>query len=286
MALVRKRLIDWSGGEDKDGPTYELVYAITVDDPNEGPFTVRSYAGWAYGQSYANGAEADALAICTSISEKPISTSRVDWTVSVKFTTQNSENNNSEDSENPLTDPIQVEWGYEDRQIAVERDVAGNWICNSAKDRYDEVIYADDFRRTLTIVRNEAAFPKTLADSLSNKLNAATWNGYAAKTVKLKPITSSRSYNRAIGLYWVVRYEFQFAPVGGDWKRYILNAGLNEVVSGSKKRILDDNNQPVVVPYPLTSGGARLAVAGTPVFNSYELLGTADFDLLNLTGAI
>ncbi len=285
MALVRKRLIEWTGGENKDGPTYELVYAITVDDVNEGPLTVRSYTGWVYGQVYTNGAETDALARCVSINEKPVGTSRLDWLVTVSFARPATEQS-GEESENPLTDPIQIEWGYEDRQISVERDVNGVWICNDAKDRYDEIILADDFRRTLTITRNEASFPKSLADALSNRLNAATWNGYAAKTVKLKPITASRAYNRAIGLYWVVRYEFQFAPVGGDWKRYILNAGLNEIVSGNKRRILDDEKNPVTVPYPLDATGARLAVAGTPIFKSYELIPTANFTLLNLDGVL
>ena len=223
--LVRKRLIDWTGSEGKDGPNYELKYAIKVDNEDEGPFTVRGYAGWAYGQAYANGNEIDILAVCNNIAEKPIGTSRLDWEVTVSFSRAPTEEN-SESSENPLTDPIQIDWGYEDRQVAVERDVNGTWICNAAKDRYDEVIFADDFRRTLTMTRNEASFPKSLADSLSNRLNAAPWNGYAAKTVKLKPITASRAYNQKIGLYWVVRYEFQFAPIGGDWKRYILNAGM------------------------------------------------------------
>lgn len=285
MALLQKRLTGWTGGEDKDGPHYDLTYAIKVSDSDEGPATVRSYAGWGYGDVYTNGDETDALAMCTSIAEKPIGTSRVDWEVTVTFTRPPKEDS-SESSENPLTDPIQIDWGYEDRQIAVDRDVNGDWICNAAEDRYDEVIFADDFRRTLTIVRNESSFPKSLADALSNRLNAATWNGYAAKTVKLKPITASRAYNQAIGLYWVIRYEFQFAPIDGDWKRHILNAGLNEIVSGSKRRITDDDGKPVAVPFPLTSGGSRLPVAGTPVFNSYELLYTADFSLLNLDGVL
>ncbi|MGN6545644.1 MAG: hypothetical protein ACTHK7_11390, partial [Aureliella sp.] len=241
MALVRKRLIGITGGEDKEGPRYDLVYWVKVDSTDEGPATVRSYVGWSYGDVYTFGSETDSLARATSITEKPIGTSRYEWEVTVSFTRPPKEDS-GQASENPLADPIQIEWGYEDRQIAVERDVNGTWICNAAQDRYDEIIYADDFRRLVTITRNEATFPKALADALSNKLNAAVWNGYAAKTVKLKPITASRAYNQAIGLYWVVRYEFQFAPIGGDWKRYILNAGLNQIVSGQKKRITDDES--------------------------------------------
>ncbi len=73
---------------DKDGSKYELVYRIQVDDPDEGPFTVRGYAGWSYGDVYAEGLETDAIAICTGISERPIGTSREDWEVTVSFSTQ------------------------------------------------------------------------------------------------------------------------------------------------------------------------------------------------------
>lgn len=233
MTFLSKSLVDIYGSETKDGPAYTLVYNVRTTG-GEGPLAVRSYVGWNYGDPYSYGSETDLLAIATSIQEKPTGTSRKDWTVTVEFTRPAKEDS-SEDSENPLLDPIGIDWDFEERQIVTERDASGNWIKNSASDRYDEIITTDDFRRTLIITRNEATFPKALADALSNRLNVAVWNGYPAKFVKLKPIRASRAYNQAIGLYYVVRYEFHFAPIGGDWKRYILDAGLNEVVSGTKK---------------------------------------------------
>ncbi len=283
MAFQRKSLIDIFGGEDKDGPTYTLVFKVVME-AGDGPFAVRSAVGISYGDVYSFGAETDALATAAEISEKPVGTSRTDWTVTVVFKRAKTEDGGQE-SENPLTDPVEVEWDYEERQKVIERDVSGNRICNSAKDRYDEIIFVDDFRRLLRIRRNEASFPKSLADALSNKTNAATWNGYAAKQVKLKPIRASRAYNKAIGFYWVVSYEFQFAAIGEDWKRYILDAGLNEIVSGTKRQMKLDG-KPTTVPLALNGSGVQLATAGTPVYNSYELIGTADFSLLNLNGVI
>lgn len=281
MAFVRKNLIDIRGGENKDGPTYTLVYHVKTDAAC-GPFAVRGYVGWSFGDVYDILGENDVLARVTNMTEEPIGTSRFDWKSTIEFTReQSSSNGGDEPAENPLLEPVGIDWDYEERQIVVERDVSGNWIRNSAKDRYDEVVFADDFRRVLIVTRNEATFPKSLADALSNRVNAATWNGYAAKFVKLKPIRARRAFHQAIGLYYQVTYEFHFAPIGGDWKRYILDAGLNEVVSGTKKRMMLDN-KPTTVPLALDGSGVKLALASSPVFNSYELIPTADFSLLNL----
>lgn len=281
MALVRKYVSDIFGSEGKDGPTYTVTWYVKVD-ALEGPKAVRGYVGVSYGDDYSYAGDTDPLARATQISEKPIGTSRREWTVTIEYSReQSSTNGGDEPAENPLLEPVGIDWGYEERQIVVERDVSGNRICNSAKDRYDEVIFADDFRRVLTVTRNEATFPKALADALSNRLNAAIWNGYPAKFVKLKPINARRAFHQAIGLYYQVTYEFHFAPIGGDWKRYILDAGLNEVVSGTKKRMLVDN-KPTTVPLALDGSGVKLALASTPVFTGWELIPTADFTLLNL----
>lgn len=281
MTLVRKFVIDVYGGEGKEGPTYTLVYGVRTTG-DVGPLTVRGYVGWSYGDEYDYNGETDPLARCTQINEKPIGSSRNDWQVTVQFSREQSNSNGGDaPAENPLLEPVGIDWDYEERQIAVERDVNGNRICNSAKDSYDEIVYADDFRRVLIVTRNEATFPKSLADALSDRLNAATWNGYAAKTVKLKPIRARRAFHQAIGLYFQVTYEFHFAPIGSDWRRYVLDAGLNEVVSGVKKRMLLDN-KPTTVPLALDGSGVKLALASSPVFTGWELIPTANFALLNL----
>ncbi len=285
MAFLRKSLIDIRGGENKDGPTYTLTYLVKTDAAC-GPFAVRSYVGWSFGDTYNILGESDVLARVTNMTEEPMGTSRRDWKSVIEFTReQSSSNGGNEPAENPLLEPVGIDWDYEDRQVAVERDVNGNRICNSAKDRYDEIIYADDFRRTLIVTRNEATFPKALADALSNRLNASVWNGYAAKTVKLKPIRARRAFHQAIGLYYQVIYEFHFAPIGSDWRRYVLDAGLNEVVSGVKRRMTIDN-KPTTSSLALDGSGVKLGLAATPVFTGWELIPTANFGLLNLNSIL
>lgn len=274
-------LVKVSGSEDKSGPKYTLVYHVTSADPGDGPFTVGPYTGWSYGDPYAWGNDSDPRAVAISIDCQPIGSSKTDWEVTVEFGDPQ-----FEDLESPLNAPPQVSWGFEDRRAPVERDATGAWIRNSAGDRFDEIVYADDFRRTLQITRNEASFPVAVADALGNRLNASTWQGYGAKLVKLKPITADRAYHNLIGGYWVVKYEFTFAPIAADWKSYILDAGIYEVVSGEKRRIVMDDGTLAASPVPLDGSGARLPVAGSEVFTEWELIPTANFALLNLDSVV
>lgn len=277
MALDHKSVMSVTGGENADGPSYTIVYDIKTTDSNDGPGLVRDYAGWSYGDSYTWGNETDTRAKCVEISEQPIGSTKTHWQVVVKFGDPGLER-----PDDPLSEPPKVEWGYEDRQYPTLYDANGDPILNPAGDRYDEIFYADDFRRKLTITRNEASFNRAVADQLGNRLNASTWRGYAAKTVKCLPINARDAYNPFVGQYWTVTYEFTFAPISSDWKRPILEAGIHEIVSGDKKRILDDEGEPVSVPVPLQANGTKLPTGGTPVVKLWELLKTANFDLLNL----
>lgn len=277
MALARKHLISASGSEDKEGPKYTLVYDIRTTDEDDGPYTIAGYCGWSYGDAYVFGNDSDPRAVAISINSVQLGSNKQHWTVTIEFGDPQ-----FEDAENPLDAPPEVTWDFEDRQQPVEQDAAGNWILNSAGDPFEEFVYADDFRRKLKITRNEATFPRSVADALGNRLNAATWQGYAAKLVKLQPIVADRAYHNIIGPYWVVKYDFTFAPIASDWKRYIRDTGIHEIVSGEKRRIKLDDDSLAAVRVDLNGSGVRLATGGTPVYKEFELLLTADFDLLNL----
>lgn len=279
MALAHRHLIKQSGGENKDGPTYTLVYDIATTTDADGPGMVQTYSGWSYGDLYVIGNDSDPRARVISIATDQLGTNRRHWTVTVEFGDPG-----EEDQENPLNDPPDVSWDYEDRQQAIDRDFNGVWLRNSAGDPFEEIVYVDDFRRKLTITRKEASFPIAVADALGNRLNAATWQGYPAKQVKLQPITAQKAYHTNIGAYWVVKYDFTFAPIAADWKRYIRDTGIHEIdlITGYKRRIILDDDSLAAVRVDLDGTGVRLPNGDTPIYKEFEVLGTADFSLLNL----
>lgn len=277
MALAYKHVLSISGSDDEKGPKYTIVYDIRTTDDLDGPGSVGDYAGWSYGDPYAWGNESDSRAKALRITVEPVGSSKRHWRVTVEFGDPGLER-----PDNPLAEPPKVEWSWEDRQYPTLRDVNGTPILNPAGDRYDEIFYADDFRRKLSITRNEASFNRVVADQLGNRLNASPWRGYAAKTVKCHPINARDEYNSFVGQYWVVQYEFTFAPIASDWKRPIVETGIHEIVTGTKRRIKDDDGNAVSVPVPLTAAGVKLATGGSPVIKEWELLYTANFALLNL----
>ena len=290
MAFKRKQLLIITGSETIEGPEYEMVWHILTDTVDDGPFAVRTYVGYKYGDVYSYGNELDILAICTRISEQPMGSSKVDWEVKVNFTRPPKEEaGERSESDNPLLDPPQVEWGYEDRKRTVFVDVNGKPIVNPVGDTYDELIEIDDFRRTLTVVRNEQDFPRALADALSNKTNKTPWNTYAPKTVKLKPITATRQWNTAIGAYWAVRYEFVMAAIGETWDSDLVSKGFNHYETAgdpdTKQRILVDS-EPSVESQLLLANGTLWKI-GDPVHSKkWEVIPNADFALLDLAGVV
>ncbi len=174
MALVRKTLLSVVGSETIDGPEYEVVWKVTTDSVDDGPFTVRGFVGVSYGDPYSYGNDNDPLARCTRIAERAMGSSKFDWEVTLNYTRPpREESGERSESDNPINDPIQIEWGYEERQRTTLLDIHGKPIVNPCGDPYDELIAVDDFRRTLTIVRNEKTFPRALADALSNKLTTS-----------------------------------------------------------------------------------------------------------------
>ncbi len=298
MGLVRKTIVSITGSETIDGPEYEVVWKVTTDTVNDGPFTVRGYVGVAYGDQYTYKNDSDPLARCTRISERPMGSSKVDWEVTLNYTRPPREEAGERSaSDNPINDPIQVEWGYEERQRTTLVDIHGNPIVNPCGDPYDELIVVDDFRRTLTIVRNEKSFPRALADALSNKVNDAPWNSYAAKCVKIKPITAVRNWNTAIGQYFSVRYEFVMSGIDETWETELVSKGFHHYTTAGNA----NTKQRIYLPYPdqagiesepaveaqLLLGDGTLWADGDPVHTrKWETIYLADFSQLNLDNVV
>lgn len=299
MAMRFKRLLSLTGSETIEGPEYDMSWKVTTDSKDDGPFSVRTFIGIKYGDVYQHGTEKDVLAVCTRISEhEMLGGDLFDWQVDVHFERPPKEEAGEQSaSENPIDDPIQIEWGYEERQRSTLVDIHGHPIVNPVGDPYDELIAVDDFRRTLLIVRNEKTFPKALADSLSNKLNDAPWNGYAPKTIKLKPITAVRQWNTAIGPYWAVRYEFVFAAIGETWETELVSKGFHHYSTANNAA----TKRRIYLPYPsqsgiesepaveaqLLKGDGTLWKDGDPLHTKkWETIYLADYSALNLDNVL
>jgi hypothetical protein len=135
----------------------------------------------------------------------------------------------------------------------------------------------------LNIVRNEATFSPTLAQTWKGTVNDAVFSiagdDFAAGTVKIADITSELSYNPECGWYWPVNYQFEIDPDG--WKAKLLDQGMRTLVSSKKVTMVDDAGKEVSTPELLDGAGAKLAVAATPVVLEFDVLPESDFSILD-----
>jgi hypothetical protein len=189
------------------------------------------------------------------------------------------------DPNNPLDWlPIPV-WINETFESPLIRDFNGDRVANSAGDNYSPPQTTLASRKVLVIERNEADFSEALADVWRNKANEFTWNGYAPKMACCRSITGTPKTDPFLGVYYSVKYEFEFwdRVTGPDVAtRWVLDAGWNEVVSGQKIKIFnDDLTEPSEIPL-LDGSGGRLAPGGTPVFKEVQYRDVVDFDGLNI----
>jgi hypothetical protein len=189
----------------------------------------------------------------------------------------------------PTSWPIKYRWESEEFERPAVRDVSGAALVNSAGQPPGDPWMVEDSRRVLTVVRNELVetFDPILADSFGNKLNAATWNGAAAKTVKAKPIvTSDPIYSQDLEKwYFEVTYRFHYKSEG--WQARFVDQGYAELVSGSPPKlqtIRDKDGQDLKEPALLNGSGVRLTnpSPGNEVYRLFDVYPTADFSLLSI----
>ena len=221
---------------------------------------------------------------------------------------------------NPLNMPVRFRLDFTTVNQPAWVDVDGNPIVNAAGDYYDPPVEREVLRATLTVLRNEVNVqPATLA-ALCNVVNAATWNGFPPKTVKLNPPKLPFvSYSQVSGqFYWPMEYVFD---VNFDtWIKQILNQGYRQLDAGGNLVPIFVNGQPLSNPVMLDESGKALLTpddaysggdtptdsnpGGTPsdppgggeppeggtgassssrvIVNAYEIYRTLDFGQLNM----
>lgn len=170
-----------------------------------------------------------------------------------------------------------------ERVVAFDQD--GVAIRNSAGDPFGDPVTVDDSRSVLAVERNElvSAFDLTLSEQMRDKVNAAEWNGFAARTVKSRPVTTSQPQYDATNnvFFYAVKYVFE---VNRDtWTRKLLDQGFAAVdPTDGKLKAVTEGGQPVSEAVPLDGSGHRLPPGGTPVALSFEVYPAADFGVFNL----
>ena len=286
--LVGEKLEARAGSEDAQGNRrYTRVWQVTTDNASYGVRAVAAVLPVGRGDYYEIGVsgdawyEVDSFAFVTAIDCKQTSEDGCEWDCTVEYGPADPEAVAAAD---PIDAPPAFSIAFEDREIPLDFDAAGDPIVNAALDKFDPPVTDEVSRFILVVERNEtitdpAAFLATLATYKRTK-NAGVFLGFAAGTVRFKTATLERQWNTLVGLYYRVRYEFYIDLDG--WVRYILNAGMRELMIPAvgdpyHKLILDREGNPVGEPVPLNETGQVLPADGDPFFIGFEVYADADY---------
>jgi hypothetical protein len=166
--------------------------------------------------------------------------------------------------QNPLEQPMQVEWDHEPIAEQIDIDLDGKPIVNSADERYDPPLQENVYDTVLTIRRNEPSYSPVVADQYINATNEDPWWVFAPGTVLCTRFRGSER-RWADLVYYEVQYQFKFRFDG--WLRRLPDMGRREYLGADDdgkpdyQPILTKTGQPVAEPVFLDGSGLRLSDA-------------------------
>jgi len=167
-------------------------------------------------------------------------------------------------------------------------DTSGNTITNAAGDPLEGLEKErHEFGWTLRKAYSTQTAFNDAAAAYPGKVNSASWAGGAAKTWKCylrgaKKVSVTKLDGTADGQtldYIEATWEFKYDV--GTWKCMPWDVGFMELVSGSRKAILDSTGKAVKQPVALNSNGTKKSDGQKPsVINAgagVDIYSTADF---------
>lgn len=242
-----------------DGVTeYTIVYKVSTDDKRDGARAARIAPGVpSIGDTYTPGNDLDAHAVVVGKDVRQ-GDAPTEWLVDVTYSTDVGGKDPKAinyDSYNPLNDPPDISFGFQERRILVPGSYnnpigpptdkgweAGIFAPNG--DLFDpqpEVGIADPVWH---IKRNLQSISYSQFTALANAVNSDTFEGIEPRQLQLKPPTAQRKWHKACNYYWEVSY--QIAYRWETWDIQILNQGYYYWPSGKPASVWSTTTLPSV----------------------------------------
>lgn len=247
--------------------------------------------------------EIDALALCRKVNPVQDPQDWSVWDVTCEYSTRSpsgseaGQPDNPGDpskgdgaSNNPELEPPVVRWDAATREVAMQQDLDGNAIINTARQPFDPPPTIEESWPVLHYERNELNFDWHFAAGFAHTVNRDRFLGEDPGFVLCKPIVSEKRYRGPL-VYWRTKYEFHFAQRSWGWDLELLNQGLCQFKPLAKgPSPIIENGQPVTQPRLLNAIGLKMDVSGTvgvdwePIFLRFKRYFRRPFGPLRITG--
>jgi hypothetical protein len=240
------------------------------------------------GDYYSFRGDVDRLSFCQQLEPKCESEDGLQWLVTAGYGPFDAQ----QMPENPMDQPIRVNWGFAEFQKVAVTDIEGAAIVNSAGERFTSAAEIEDSRPVLSITRNEPTFDPAVAAAYKDAINTDTFFGGDPGTWKVVKLDGDLTWSQNAGWYYVVNYEFQFNPE--NWLLKIDDNGLRETSDdGSLIPIVKKDASgkaiwpcgPVTDPCLLDGQGKQLGEGASPVILTFHVRKELAFQDLGLDPA-
>jgi len=226
----------------------------------------------------------DPFAFVRRIVPESLGKGQILWRVTAEYYTPGG--GGAGDSTNPLDQPADVSWGFEQISQQVDEDLDGKPVVNSAKVKFmtqPEISFA---RPVLSISRNEARFDSALAAEFCGgrgAVNSDPFYGWPKGTVRVRNI-SAQSQRAGDFAFDRVTYELIFDSEG--WLLRPLDIGLHELKEGKLVPIMVGDNEtgryPTSEAVGLNSDGTARDPALDVLRRSFKVYPEKSFSRLKL----
>ena len=206
---------------------------------------------------------------CRSVKVRQASGAPRQWTIDAEYSSAPTRDGDNE--ENPLLRPAKITWRTNQYRQAIDKDITGKAILNSAGDYFDPPIEVDRSRWTASVSKNVATVPSYLldyADAINNNSFSISGLSVEQYTAKVQDISISELKIEGDVLYYEFSYSLEFRRE--KWQPFsILDQGLREKTETTEagqtvkglRQIMDKGKPPRPVSSPVLLDGAGKVLA-------------------------
>jgi len=211
----------------------------------------------------------DPFAFCRRLVPESLGKGQILWRVTAEYYTPGG-GGAAGDSTNPLDQPADVSWGFEQIMQQVDFDLDDKPIVNSAGDPFDPNPEIAIARPVLTVSRNVKTFDSALAREYAGgrgAVNSDPFFGWPKGTARVRNWSAQRVF---AGDFTYDRETIEIVFDNDGWSLQPLDVGFREstkvdgVLTGGVEQIRDDHGQLISRPVALNRDGAA-KTAGYPV---------------------
>lgn len=233
MAIVSCNEISdrsYTGELEKAQRKYTRTFRVVTDSVDDSVLTVTGAACIpVLGTAYITAQEADAGALMKRIDAKPESGDPLVWLVSCDYDTEVPDPDDQEES--PTARPAKYKFGFEKVAVAIQQDLDGRSVTNSAGQPFLPPQEIEVTRPTISIELNKATFSYAFISNIMDCVNSVTWNGFPVGTVKVDSVEANSEHENN-ETFWKLNWQLSV-----NWEGWIptkiLDAGFYEIAPGT-----------------------------------------------------